>query len=732
MPPESDMTSSESPTSVPGGEVVVYEAQDGEVRVDVRLEQETVWLSQRDMAEVFDTTPENVLMHLRNVFSSGELNAEATTKEFLVVRTEGRRQVRRRIRHYNLDAIISVGYRVNSRRGVRFRQWATSPLRDHLVRGFTLNERRLAERGLREARETLDLLSRTLLNQELVDETGQAVLDLIGSYADTWRLLLEYDEDRLTTPPGAKPSTSALDHDRVVDAIAELKRELMARGEASPLFGNPRGDALAAILGNIEQTMFGEPLYRSREEKAAHLLYIRREGPSLHRRQQAYRLAAVPAVPEPGRRDAPAQPPGPDRAHPADRRERVERQGLDGSPRRQSPGGMGWVNAFTETVVEHAALDWFRALGYDVVGGPDMPPGPHALRESYADTIFPSVVRGALARLNPNLPTDALDDAFRKLAHPEGSTLAARNRAFHRMAVDGVTVEYRDDGGAIRGAQVQVLDFEQPANNDWLAVNQFTVVEGNHERRPDIVLFLNGLPLAVIELKNPADEDATVRSAWQQLRTYQAELPSLFTFNAVLAVSDGVEARLGTLTAGWEWFKPWRTISGEELAPVFLTELQVAIEGAFEKRRFLALLRDFIVFEDDGGGRLAKKMAGYHQFHAVETAVRETLRAAELKRAADDVAEVPGRYESGRKPGGGPGDRRIGVVWHTQGSGKSLTMAFYAGRIIREPAMANPTVVVLTDRNDLDDQLFGTFARCRDLLRQPPVQATTRDESRSS
>ena len=384
------------------------------------------------------------------------------------------------------------------------------------------------------------------------------------------------------------------------------------------------------------------------------------------------------------------------------------------------------MNAFTESVVEHAALDWFRALGYDVVGGPDMPPGPHALRESYADTIFPSVVRGALARLNPNLPNEALDDAFRTLTRPEGPSLEARNRAFHRLAVDGVTVEYRDADGTIRGAPVRMFDFEQPSNNDWLVVNQFTVVESNHERRPDIVLFVNGLPLAVIELKNPADEDATLRSAWQQLRTYQAELPSLFTFNAVLAVSDGVEARLGTLTAGWEWFKPWRTISGEELAPVFLTQLQVAIEGAFEKRRFLALLRDFIVFEDDGGGRLAKKMAGYHQFHAVETAVGETLRAAELR-----VREEAGRYESGRKPGGNPGDRRIGVVWHTQGSGKSLTMAFYAGRIIREPAMANPTVVVLTDRNDLDDQLFGTFARCRDLLRQPPVQADSRADLRS-
>ena len=264
----------EAPATSPGGEVVVYETPDGEVRVDVRLEQETVWLSQRDMAEVFDTSPENVLMHLRNVFSSKELEAEATTKDFLVVRTEGRRQVKRRIRHYNLDAIISVGYRVNSKRGVRFRQWATRTLRDHLVRGFTLNEHRLAERGLREARETLDLLARTLQNQALVDDTGQAVLELITGYADTWRLLLEFDEDRLTTPPGVKPSTGVLDHDSAVWAIGGFKHELMARNEASSLFGNPRGEALQGILGSIEQTMFGESLYRSREEKAAHLLYF--------------------------------------------------------------------------------------------------------------------------------------------------------------------------------------------------------------------------------------------------------------------------------------------------------------------------------------------------------------------------------------------------------------------------------------------------------------------------
>ena len=387
-----------------------------------------------------------------------------------------------------------------------------------------------------------------------------------------------------------------------------------------------------------------------------------------------------------------------------------------------------------ESIVEEAALDWFRALGYYVESGPDMSPGPdslrYPLRASHADVVLTSAVRGALRRLNPELPDDALNDALRKLTRLEGATLEARNRAFHRMLVDGVAVEYRAAEGAIRGGQARVIDFDESDANTWSAINQFTVTENGNARRPDIVVFVNGLPLAVIELKNPADENATVWSAFQQLQTYKAELPSLFACNAVLAVSDGMQARLGTLSAGREWFKPWRTIGGQELAPAFYTELQVAIEGVFEKRRFLSLLRDFIVFEDDGGA-LVKKMAGYHQLHAVQAAVGETLRAAALQQEAQRVAETGGRYEAGRQPGGDPGDRRIGVVWHTQGSGKSLTMAFYAGRIIREQAMANPTVVVLTDRNDLDDQLFGTFARCQDLLRQPPVQAASRADLRT-
>jgi type I restriction enzyme R subunit len=381
---------------------------------------------------------------------------------------------------------------------------------------------------------------------------------------------------------------------------------------------------------------------------------------------------------------------------------------------------------FSESIVEEAALAWLESSGWQVRNGAGIAPGePAAERDDYGQVVLEKRLRDGLARLNPALPAEALDDAFRKLARPEGADLILRNRALHRFLVDGVTVEYRDADGSIRGAQARAIDCDDPAGNDWLAVNQFSVVENKHSRRPDVVLFVNGLPLAVLELKNAAAENATIWSAFQQLQTYQAEVPTLFAPNGLLAVSDGVEARVGTLGAGREWFKPWRTVAGDTLAGAHMPELQVVIEGLCAPRRFLDLLRDFIVFEDDGG-RIVKKMAGYHQFHAVQVAVGETLRAAELQRAAVGVAEPEGRYEAGRKPGGKPGDMRVGVVWHTQGSGKSLTMAFYAGRIIREPAMGNPTLVVLTDRNDLDDQLFATFSRCRDLLRQPPVQAESR------
>lgn len=385
--------------------------------------------------------------------------------------------------------------------------------------------------------------------------------------------------------------------------------------------------------------------------------------------------------------------------------------------------------AFTESIVEDAALAWLQASGYSVLHGPEIAVGELAAERvdpNYRDVALEYRLRQALVQLNPELSAEAIEDAYRKLTGIDYPSLITRNRSIHRMLVDGVPVEYARKDGTIAGAQARVLDFDNPDNNDWLAVNQYTVAEGQHVRRPDVLLFINGLPLGVIELKNPADENATIWAAYQQLQTYQAQIPVLFSTNAVMVVSDGVQARIGAVGAGKEWFKPWRTITGSGDAPPTVSELQVLLEGVFDKRRFLDLIRYFIVFEDMGGGNLVKKMGGYHQFHAVNVAVEETLRAATMQQASD----VYGRFDAGHQPGGAKGDRRVGVVWHTQGSGKSLTMAFYAGRVILHPEMENPTIVVLTDRNDLDDQLFDTFARCRDLLRQTPVQAQDRADLR--
>ena len=383
-----------------------------------------------------------------------------------------------------------------------------------------------------------------------------------------------------------------------------------------------------------------------------------------------------------------------------------------------------------ESDVEQATLEWLEGLGWATAYGPDIgPDSPNSERADYDQVVLEQRLLDALADLNPNLPSTALDDVIRKLTLPQGATLEARNRNFHKMLVEGIQVDYRTADGSIRGDVVTVIEFTDSRNNDWFAVNQFTVTENGIERRPDIVLFVNGLPLGIIELKNPTDENATIESAYAQLQTYKSDIPTLFSFNEALIVSDGLDARIGTLTAGEEWFKPWRTISGENLEDEGKPQLQVMLSGACAPDRFLALIHDFIVFEDDGGA-LAKKMAGYHQFHAVRVAVEETLRAAELQRADEGLGAASRVDETSHPSGGMLGDRRIGVIWHTQGSGKSLTMVFYVGAIAREPAMENPTVVVLTDRNDLDDQLFGTFSRCQELLRQEPVQADSRADLR--
>ena len=407
------------------------------------------------------------------------------------------------------------------------------------------------------------------------------------------------------------------------------------------------------------------------------------------------------------------------------------------------------MTRITEDAIEQTALAWLEALGYEIAHGPDIAfDGQSPERDAdanYTDVVLIGRLRSALEHINPALPVDAIDEAVRKITRPESPSLIENNRTFQKMLTDGVDISWMGSDGE-KHDQAWLVDITNPDNNDWLAVNQFTVVEDKRERRPDVVLFVNGLPLAVIELKNAADEKATIRHAYNQLQTYKDQIPSLFTYNELLIISDGMQARAGTLTSGWDRFMPWRTINGTDLYRepgnekqtdgVVQPGLETLLKGMLDRGRFLDYCLNFITFEDDGGdtASIAKKAAGYHQYHAVNKAVECTLSAcgieapANLKygrfleaEAADPFAihEPKAEYGIKRKFG----DRRIGVVWHTQGSGKSLLMLFFASKVIRHPFMENPTVLVITDRNDLDDQLFGTFSCNRELLRQTPVQA---------
>jgi type I restriction enzyme, R subunit len=362
----------------------------------------------------------------------------------------------------------------------------------------------------------------------------------------------------------------------------------------------------------------------------------------------------------------------------------------------------------SEAAIEKAVLDRLGALGYAVAADADIgPDGKAPEREAYADVVLVKRLTAAIEQLNPAIPAEARGDALRKVLATEKPSLFEENRRLHRLMVEGIDVEFYTEDGTIRGDKVRLVDFDNLSANDWLATGQFTVIEGGVNRRADVVVFINGLPLGVIELKAPGGENATLSGAHNQLQTYKAQIPSLFRTNAVLVISDGVTARVGSLTADQERFMPWRTTDGKVIAAKSQPELSILIDGIFERRRLLDLMRDFIVFGETGAG-LAKIIAGYHQFHAVRRAVEKTIEASSPQ-----------------------GDRKVGVIWHTQGSGKSLLMAFYAGQLVRRPELENPTIVVITDRNDLDDQLFGTFSMCRDLIRQTPIQADSRDDLKS-
>lgn len=362
---------------------------------------------------------------------------------------------------------------------------------------------------------------------------------------------------------------------------------------------------------------------------------------------------------------------------------------------------------FCESHLEEATLEWFEELGYEIVFGPDIAPdGEYPEREDYGDIILNDRLKEALTRINPKMPSSAIEDAFRQIIIPQSPSLTMNNKAFQKMITDGIDVQVKQADASYRTEKVYVFDFEKPLNNEFMVANQLTIVEHGIEKRPDVVAFMNGIPLVVIELKSASEENVDITHAYNQLQTYKMTIPSLFTYNSFMVTSDGINARAGTLTSDEDRFMSWRTIDGDDVAPLSIPQLEVLIKGMFQRDRFLDIIKHFVLFQSDGKDTI-KILAGYHQYHAVNKAVESTERATQ---------------ESG--------DRRIGVVWHTQGSGKSLSMVFYAGKLVINEELENPTIVIITDRNDLDDQLYGTFLKSKDILRSTPVQATDRTHLR--
>lgn len=388
-------------------------------------------------------------------------------------------------------------------------------------------------------------------------------------------------------------------------------------------------------------------------------------------------------------------------------------------------------NSISETEIENLTIDLLKSQGYDYLFGGDIAPdGENPLRKSFEDVILFDRLKAALERINTNIPQNAIDDAIKQLTQIHTPDLIANNEIFHRMLTEGVKVLYQKEG-IERGDIVWLIDFKNSENNDFLAVNQFTVIENHKNKRPDIVIFINGLPLIVIELKNPADENATIKSAYNQIQTYKQTISSLFIYNEILIISDGLEAKMGSLSAGYDRFMYWKTADGKKEASHLVSQLETLIKGLLNKETLVDYIRYFILFEkakkeDENGQTIVqttKKIAGYHQYYAVNKAVDSTIRA--IGKNTIFVKESPLAYGLPDVAQQTEGDKKAGVVWHTQGSGKSLSMLFYSGKTIQ--TINNPTIVVITDRNDLDDQLFDTFASATQILRQEPVQATSRE-----
>ena len=374
---------------------------------------------------------------------------------------------------------------------------------------------------------------------------------------------------------------------------------------------------------------------------------------------------------------------------------------------------MSLFENFTEDLLEEAAIEILQEMEYSYAFGPDIGhDGDCPERKNYRDVILEQRVRDALFNINRHLPEEAIDEAYRKLITFNSPILEENNKEFHKLLVEGIDVSFRKDGN-IKTEKAFIIDFKTPKKNDFLVVNQFTIIE-NEERRPDLIIFINGIPLVVIELKSATDENVGIESAYNQIQTYKHDIPSLFNYNAFCILSDGINAKVGTITSDEERFMNWRSIDGVDVASLDVPQYEVMLRGMLQRDRILDIVENFLLFQestkaeyDTDGNKIGDKktiikiLAGYHQYFAVKKAVEKTKIATSEQ-----------------------GDKKIGVIWHTQGSGKSFSMVFYAAQLVKE--LNNPTLVILTDRNDLDDQLFGTFSKAADILRQTPKQAHVR------
>ena len=709
--------------------------------VEILYQDENIWLTQKMMAALYDVTVSAINQHLKTIFDDTELQRETTIKKYLIVQSEGSREVKREVEHYNLQAIIAVGFKINNERAVRFRKWAGQIVKDYTIQGWTMDKERIKKGHLF----TDDYFERQL---QYIREIRMSERKFYQKITDIYATSFDYDKDAKTTQTFFKLVQNKLHYAVHRHTAAEL---IVDRADAEKVNmglttwdGSPDKKIIKADVSIAKNYLNQEEMRYLERIVSMYLDYAE---------LQAERKIPMSMEDWAKRLDGFLEFNGNEiltgrvtsheeaklHAETEYEKYRLIQDRLLNLILTEwsSKSGNLMSSKIIESSVENYAIELLEKQGYQYIYGPTIAPDSDTpARSSFEEVLLLEHLRSAIARINPAVSADVREDAIKQVLRISSPELIVNNETFHRLLTEGIKVTYQKNSQT-RGDLVWLIDFQNPDKNEFLVVNQYTIIENHVNKRPDVILFVNGIPLVVMELKNPVDENATMHSAYNQLETYKQTIPSLFTYSGFLIISDGLVAKAGTISSGFTRFMAWKTADGKVEASNLISPLETLIVGMLNKKTLLDLVRHFIVFEsskkeDKDTGIISmqtiKKLASYHQYHAVNRAVESTLRASGYISGiqAEEAASPPGEYgvpDVKKQP---VGDRKGGVVWHTQGSGKSLSMVFYTGKIVL--AMDNPTVLVITDRNDLDDQLYDTFAASKQLLRQEPVQAANRDQ----